>query len=222
MKQQNYQDQEVQEESGKAKAKKEEKQTPVIIRREVIHSDFEEKEEKKETKPTNRNDVGFVERNKNKDYNIVYRKQPVKPMTVSELFGIKSPKKEEVKEEQEVEKQEEPKKEEKQEVEIKETDKTMHKPLRTIIIEIIDNKIDKEITKIVITANMTEIMEIAQITIKAETIKIVIRTNMIETIVKMEIIKTVHIITKEMVKDNHLTETEDHQIIKVLTVILKI
>ena len=37
-----------QEESGKAKAKKEEKQTPVIIRREVIHSDFEEKEEKKE------------------------------------------------------------------------------------------------------------------------------------------------------------------------------
>ena len=105
-----------QEESGKAKAKKEEKQTPVIIRREVIHSDFEEKEEKKETKPTNRNDVGFVERNKNKDYNIVYRKQPVKPMTVSELFGIKSPKKEEVKEEQEVEKQEEPKKEEKQEV----------------------------------------------------------------------------------------------------------
>lgn len=79
--------------------KKSEKQAPVIIRREVIRSDIEEKEEKEEKKPANRNDVGFVERRKNQDYNIVYRKQPVKPMTVSELFGLKTPQKEEKKEE---------------------------------------------------------------------------------------------------------------------------
>ena len=79
--------------------KKAEKQTPVIIRREVIRADFEEKEEKKEQQKNTRNDVGFVERRKNQDYNIVYRKQPVKPMTVSELFGLKTPQKEEKKEE---------------------------------------------------------------------------------------------------------------------------
>ena len=67
--------------------------TPVIIRREVILAD-EEKEEKKSEK-SQRKDVGFVERKNNQDYNIVYRKQPVKPMTVSELFGLKSEKKKE-------------------------------------------------------------------------------------------------------------------------------
>ncbi len=91
--------------------KKVEKQTPVIIRREVINTDFEEKQEKKEKQQQNRNDVGFVERRKNQDYNIVYRKQTVKPMTVSELFGIKTPKKEEKKPET-VEIKEEPVKEE--------------------------------------------------------------------------------------------------------------
>ena len=83
--------------------KKVEKQTPVIIRREVINTDFEEKEEKKEKQQNNRNDVGFVERRKNQDYNIVYRKQPVKPKTVSELFGLKTPQKEEKNEESKVE-----------------------------------------------------------------------------------------------------------------------
>ena len=83
--------------------KKVEKQTPVIIRREVINTDFEEKEEKKEKQQNNRNDVGFVERRKNQDYNIVYRKQPVKPKTVSELFGLKTPQKEEKNEEPKVE-----------------------------------------------------------------------------------------------------------------------
>ena len=92
--------------------KKAEKQTPVIIRREVINTDFEEKQEKKEKQQQNRNDVGFVERRKNQDYNIVYRKQTVKPMTVSELFGIKTPKKEEKKLETVEEKEEPVKKEE--------------------------------------------------------------------------------------------------------------
>ena len=78
------------QESKKEKTEKASKKenTPVIIRREVIVTD-EEKETKKEEKET-RKDVGFVERKKNQDFNIVYRKQPVKPMTVNELFGIKS------------------------------------------------------------------------------------------------------------------------------------
>jgi len=66
--------------------------TPVIIRREVIINDEPKKVEEKPK--TNRNDVGFVERNKNQDYNIVYRNKTTKPMTFSELFGIKDNKKE--------------------------------------------------------------------------------------------------------------------------------
>jgi len=82
----------------KKEAKKE--GAPVIIRREVIVS---EEEEKKENKPekNHRQDVGFVERNRNKDYNIVYRNKPSKPLTVDELFGIKKEKKEEPKKEEE-------------------------------------------------------------------------------------------------------------------------
>ena len=81
----------------KMEAKKEEK-APVIIRREVIISQ-EEEQKKKETvkKEEKRNNIGFVERKQNKDYNIVYRNKPNKPMTVSELFGLKKeePKKKE-------------------------------------------------------------------------------------------------------------------------------
>ena len=77
--------------------------TPVIIRREVILADEEdEKGAKKEKAQTSRHDVGFVERKKNQDYNIVYRNKPTKPMTVSELFGL-TPKKEEPKQEKVVE-----------------------------------------------------------------------------------------------------------------------
>lgn len=77
----------MEQEKNKEKKEKNTKKetTPVIIRREVILAD-EEKQEKKQEK-TERKDVGFVERKNNKDFNIVYRKQPVKPMTVSELFG---------------------------------------------------------------------------------------------------------------------------------------
>ena len=87
---------------GKADSKKEEK-APVIIRREVIISEEDEQAKKKEMdkKQAKKNNVGFVERRQNKDYNIVYRNKPSKPMTVSELFGLnkEEPKKEEVKEE---------------------------------------------------------------------------------------------------------------------------
>ena len=84
-------------------AKKENKENPVIIRRQVIISDEEikkrEEEEKKKKQEKHKNSVGFVER-RNTDYNIVYRNKPTKPMTVSELFGLKDSKKEESKKEE--------------------------------------------------------------------------------------------------------------------------
>ena len=85
-------------------SKKEDKKeaTPVIIRREVIINDEEEKNKEKENKQTEQKNkqIGFVERNANADYNIVYRNKPTKPLTVNELFGIgkKEEKKETVKE----------------------------------------------------------------------------------------------------------------------------
>jgi len=67
---------------------------PVIIRREVIIDENDEKKEKEKQKEKRSKEVGFVERNRN-DYNIVYRNKPSKPLTVSELFGIKNDKNEE-------------------------------------------------------------------------------------------------------------------------------
>ena len=94
----------------KEKNKEEKKnESPVIIRREVIITDEEEKDRERQIKQKEQEQkskqVGFVERNKNADYNIVYRNKPTKPMTVSELFGIG--KKEETKKEEVVAKKEE-------------------------------------------------------------------------------------------------------------------
>ncbi len=101
--------------------KKEEK-APVIIRREVIISQEAEQTKKKEPvkKENKKNNVGFVERKQNKDYNIVYRNKPSKPMTVSELFGLK---KEEPKKEEKVKVEQENKKEERKKEEVKEVKK---------------------------------------------------------------------------------------------------
>jgi len=90
---------------GKVVSNNKKKENPVIIRRQVIISDEEikrrEEEEKKKKQEKQRNSqVGFVERNRNTDYNIVYRNKPTKPMTVSELFGLKDNKKEEPKKEE--------------------------------------------------------------------------------------------------------------------------
>ena len=77
--------------TGVKKEVKEKKETPVIIRREVIVTDTEEdknKEQKVQEKKQSR-DVGFIERERKKDYNIVYRNKPNRPLTVSELFGTK-------------------------------------------------------------------------------------------------------------------------------------
>ena len=78
--------------------------TPVIIRRAVIISEEEEKtvEETRNKKEEHRKGVGFVERNNNKDYNIVYRNKQTKPMTVNELFGIKPKEEKKVEKVQEV------------------------------------------------------------------------------------------------------------------------
>ena len=89
------------------KGKKDEKETPVIIRREVIIEEDNKKEvtKKQETK---QNKNPFVQRKDKKDFNIVYRNRPEKPLTVSELFGLnkgnkkEEPKKEEDKETKEV------------------------------------------------------------------------------------------------------------------------
>jgi len=103
---------------------------PVIIRRAVIiNEDEEEKrkeEERKKKEQRRKSDVGFIEKNRNKDYNIVYREKPTKPMTVSELFGIG--KKEEPKKVSKAD-VEVPKKEEKVEVE-KEAEQVIPKETR--------------------------------------------------------------------------------------------
>ena len=72
------------------KSKSDKNETPVIIRREVIINDDNNAQKEHVKKEEKRNNhVGFVERKQNKDYNIVYRNKPTKPMTVDELFGIK-------------------------------------------------------------------------------------------------------------------------------------
>ena len=101
---------------------------PVIIRREVIITDEEEKKKEKENKQKEQKSkqVGFVERNKNADYNIVYRNKPTKPMTVSELFGIgKKEEKQETKKEEIAKKQENMVKTETKQVETKEQNKNI-------------------------------------------------------------------------------------------------
>ncbi len=110
--------QEVESKTVKKTEKKDDKKTaPVIIRREVIITDEEaerEREEKAKKEEQKNKQVGFVERNKNADYNIVYRNKPAKPLTVSELFGIG--KKEDKKEDKKEELKEEIKEEVKQEI----------------------------------------------------------------------------------------------------------
>ncbi len=81
---------------NKKKESKKEQKAPVIIRREVIIAKDEPVKKQEEVKKQEkRNNIGFIERKQNKDYNIVYRNKPSKPMTVSELFGLKKEEKKE-------------------------------------------------------------------------------------------------------------------------------
>ena len=124
----------------KEKEVKKEEKAPVIIRREVIISE-EEPEKKKEIvkKEEKRNNIGFIERKQNKDYNIVYRNKPSKPMTVSELFGLKK---------------EEPKKEEKIEVKPKEEETKIEKEEKTIKPEIKPEEVKEVEVKTTITSTV--------------------------------------------------------------------
>ncbi len=69
---------------------KEKNDTPVIIRREVIiNSDAQNAKKVEAVKQERKNSIGFVENDRKKDYNIVYRNKPTRPLTASELFGKK-------------------------------------------------------------------------------------------------------------------------------------
>ena len=90
-------------------------ETPVIIRREVIISEEDENSKQDQAAKEKRHkEVGFVERRNKQDYNIVYRNKQTKPLTVSELFGLKP--KTEKKEEKVEAKDKENKTEKKEEV----------------------------------------------------------------------------------------------------------
>jgi len=86
----------------KKKANNTSNDEPVIIRRAVIIKNEDEKKEPEKKK--SKEEVGFIENKRKKDYNIVYRNKPTKPLTVSELLGINKtkPEKEEPKEEKSV------------------------------------------------------------------------------------------------------------------------
>ena len=135
-----------QKKSAENKAKKQEtkKETPVIIRREVIIAQDESEKVKEVVKKqeTRNHNIGFVERKANKDYNIVYRNKPNKPMTVSELFGLKNeePKKEEVKKEE--------KKEEKTEVKNETVEKEVQTDTKKEINTVHEEKSNKVTEKV--------------------------------------------------------------------------
>ena len=129
------------EDKKQDKSKIDKNETPVIIRREVIINDenhVQKEQTKKEEKRNNH--VGFVERKQNKDYNIVYRNKPTKPMTVDELFGIKK----EAKKEEPVEA---PKVEEKVEVKENNMDVEMKK----------EEVVEKPAEKTPVAENKTEV-----------------------------------------------------------------
>ena len=125
------------------------KETPVIIRREVILTENEEETGNTSKKEETRKDVGFVKRRNNNEFNIVYRNKQNKPLTVSELFGLN--KKEEPKKKEE--KAQKPVNVEKKQEEVKKE---------------IDNK-EKEENK---DQNMSAEKKIVEPVVKKETVKV--------------------------------------------------
>ncbi len=85
------------ETNNKKEKDKEKDNGHVIIRREVIIAD-DDKEKKEQERTNTKAKNQFNEENRKKDFNIVYRNKTTKPLTASELFGLKKDnKKEEVK-----------------------------------------------------------------------------------------------------------------------------
>ena len=78
-----------QKEKAKKEVKEKSKDAPVIIRRQVIMNEPVKKQT--EVRKDNHQDrgIGFVERERKQDYNIVYRNKQTKPLNISELFGNK-------------------------------------------------------------------------------------------------------------------------------------
>lgn len=162
----------------KKEVDKKEKDAPVIIRREVIIEDEKKEETKRPSQPQNK--TPFVGRNKNKDYNIVYRNKPEKPKTVSELFGLN--KNENKSEEKKIEKVEKVEKVEEKPVQAQKVveEKAEVKPAKKVTTEIKKLQIKKKIEsqekitdKIenIITDQITTIIEKIEITIKKEMVK---------------------------------------------------
>ena len=132
--------------------KKNKKDQPVIIRREVIISDEQiptNKEDKKKDKKDK--NIGFIERDKNKDYNIVYRNKQTKPLTVSELFGLKN------KEEKTVEKKEE---KETKEIEEKKVENKRNESGNMEIVK--EQKVEKEKVKKIENEKASQVVETNQ------------------------------------------------------------
>ena len=116
------------EKKNKETEKKKEEKAPVIIRREVIVTEEETNKEKQNKTEEKKETVGFVERKKNKDFNIVYRNKPNKPMTVSELFGLKKEEPPKAKQEEKIEPKEQ-KQIEKNQIKEKEKEQTQEQPI---------------------------------------------------------------------------------------------
>ena len=136
------------------------KEKPVIIRREVIFEDDKEKQEKSKENKNSRNNP-FVQRNKNKDYNIVYRNKVEKPLTVSELFGLNKEKNKEKNEIKDV--NYEIKSEVKQEVKVEKKSIENKSNLKVEVKKQVESKteteIKKDITKIQNSENKLEIKQ---------------------------------------------------------------
>ena len=181
-------------------------ETPVIIRREVIISEEKKTQNTNKSQEHNHKDVGIVERTNKNDYNIVYRNKQTKPLTVSELFGLK-PKEETKKEEVVVEKKNVNVQEEKGEEKIEETIETK-KPANeenTVVsnvnnkhFEVKNNNFDNKNNNNRNNNRNQNYRNNNQIMIEAKTIetiiKIMIEIKMIETTTRIMIeIKTIDI-----------------------------
>ena len=124
----------------KHSSSKSDKATPVIIRREVIIEDEKKREPEIKKEKVEKNDNFVQQKNNRKDFNIVYRNKPERPLTVSELFGLDKKEKEQLNE-QKQEKIEEP---EKKPIEEKSEEKEENKEIENIKATVTSNSDNTE------------------------------------------------------------------------------
>jgi len=127
---------------NKKEKSKKNTETPVIIRRAIIINEDEnqnkDSDKKKKEANSKKNDVGFINENRNKDYNIVYRNKPTKPLTMNELFGIGKKEEKVVEKKPQIEEKEQKNVVEEKKVEIKSNETVLPK---TTAPKISDNKV---------------------------------------------------------------------------------